>query len=179
MFGRLGIALILILAATALPPTAPPIGNEAELSLTTNGSGVYRLTEPAEAAGGPCYCPPRPHETTWIVGLAHFYGEGDGYAWQVMANGERMNPQALTVAVRVDLLDTFRLGDAVRLTSACGVVTATIADTMPLIPALAQQVIVDVSPAVAGRLFCEGYGFSGQGIAYGEELVLVERLRAK
>jgi len=178
MFARLGLILILAvtLAATALPPTAPafPVGNsEVELTLTT--SGVYRLTE---VAGGPCYCPPHPHET-WLVGLAHFYGEGDGYAWQVMANGERMNPQALTVAVRVDLLDTFRLGDAVRLTSACGVVTATIADTMPLIPALAQQVIVDVSPAVCSRLFCEGCGHNGEGIAYGEELILVERLREK
>ena len=96
-----------------------------------------------------------------------------------MANGERMNPDSLTIAVRVDLLDTFRLGDAVRLTSACGVVTATIADTMPLIPALAQQVIVDVSPAVAGGLFCEGYGHNGEGIAYGEELILLERLREK
>ena len=114
-----------------------------------------------------------------LFGRAHFYGLNDGYAGRIMANGERMNPQALTIAVRVDLLDTFRLGDAVRLTSACGVVTATVTDAMPMMPAFAQGVIVDVSPAVAAGLFCEGYGFSGQGIAYGEELVLVERLRAK
>jgi len=111
------------------------------------------------------------------MGLAHWYGIGDGYAWRIMANGQPMNPQALTIAVRVDLLDTFRLGDAVRLTSACGVVTATIADTMPMIPAFAQGVIVDVSPAVAERLFCEGYGHNGAGVAFGEELVLVEVIK--
>ena len=31
---------------------------------------------------------------------ASFYGHGDGYAWQTMANGQPMNPQALTTAHR-------------------------------------------------------------------------------
>lgn len=31
-------------------------------------------------------------------GLASFYGHGDGYAWQTMANGQRMNPQAMITA---------------------------------------------------------------------------------
>jgi len=114
------------------------------------------------------------------VGLAHFYGDAegrDGYAWRMMANGQPMNPQALTIAVRVDLLDAFPLNTTVKLSSYCGVVTATIADTMPLVPSLAQGVIVDASPAVAERLFCEGYGHNGEGIAYGEELVLVEVIK--
>ena len=203
MFARLGLALILILAATALPPPPLPVlpcaGEVNGLGMEDPG-GVH-LTGQAEtlegndnAAGGPCYChrpdcedcprcEPR-QRGDWAVGLGHFYAdhEGrDGYAWQVMANGQPMNPNALTIAVRIDLLeaDAFRLGDAVRLTSACGVVTATVTDAMPMMPAFAQGVIVDVSPAVAGRLFCEGYGHNGEGIAYGEELVLVERLRAK
>jgi len=185
MFPRLGLALILILAATALPPPPLPVlprAGEAS-GLGMEDSGGVDLTGQAEtlegddnAAGGPCACPPRPREA-WAMGLAHWYGIGDGYAWRIMANGQPMNPQALTIAVRVDLLDTFRLGDAVRLTSACGVVTATIADTMPMIPAFAQGVIVDVSPAVAERLFCEGYGHNGAGVAFGEELVLVEVIK--
>jgi len=147
-------------------------------------SGGVDLPDQAEtlegdAAGGPCACPPRPREA-WAVGLAHFYGDAegrDGYAWRTMANGEKMNPQALTIAVRIDLLDMFRLEDTVRLTSACGVVTATVTDAMPMIPAFAQGVIVDVSPAVCSRLFCGGCGHNGEGIAYGEELVLVEVIK--
>jgi len=180
MFPRLGLALILILAATALPPPPLPVlprAGEAS-GLGMEDSGGVDLTGQAEtlegdAAGGPCACPPRPRET-WAVGKAHWYGIGDGYAGRIMANGQPMNPQALTIAVRVDLLDTFRLGDAVRLTSACGVVTATVTDAMPLEPAASLNTIIDVSPAVAERLFCEGYGHNGEGIAYGEELVLVE-----
>jgi len=108
------------------------------------------------------------------MGLAHWYGIGDGYAWRIMANGQPMNPQALTIAVRVDLLDAFPLNTTVKLSSYCGVVTVTVTDAMPMIPALAQGVIVDVSPAVCSRLFCGGCGHNGEGIAYGEELVLVE-----
>jgi len=187
VFTRLGLALILILAATALPPSPLPVlpraGEANGLGMEDPG-GAY-LTGQAEtlegddnAAGGPCACPPRPREV-WAVGLGHFYGDAegrDGYAGRIMANGERMNPQALTIAVRVDLLEAgaFRLGDAVRLTSACGVVTATVTDAMPMIPALAQGVIVDVSPAVCSRLFCGGCGHNGEGIAYGEELILMQ-----
>jgi len=190
MFARLGIILILILAATlaapALPPPPLPVlpcAGEAN-GLGMEDPGGVDMPDQAEtlegkAAGGPCACPPRPREA-WAVGLAHFYGDAegrDGYAWRMMANGQPMNPQALTIAVRVDLLDTFGLGNAVRLTSACGVVTATVTDAMPMIPSFAQGVIVDVSPAVAAGLFCEGYGHNGEGIAYGEELVLVEVIK--
>lgn len=31
-------------------------------------------------------------------GYASFYGHGDGYAWRTMANGQPMNPQAMTTA---------------------------------------------------------------------------------
>lgn len=31
-------------------------------------------------------------------GQASFYGHGDGFAWRTMANGQPMNPQALTTA---------------------------------------------------------------------------------
>lgn len=30
--------------------------------------------------------------------MASFYGHGDGYAWRTMANGQPMNPQAMTTA---------------------------------------------------------------------------------
>jgi len=182
MFPRLGLALILILAATALPPPPLPVlprAGEAS-GLGMEDSGGVDLTGQAEtlegddnAAGGPCACPPRPREA-WAMGLAHWYGIGDGYAWRIMANGQPMNPQALTIAVRVDLLDAFPLNTTVKLSSYCGVVTVTVTDAMPMIPALAQGVIVDVSPAVCSRLFCGGCGHNGEGIAYGEELVLVE-----
>ena len=35
-----------------------------------------------------------------LTGLASVYGNGDGYAWRKTANGERMNPGALTAAHR-------------------------------------------------------------------------------
>ena len=31
-------------------------------------------------------------------GVASFYGHGDGFAWQTMANGKPMNPQAMITA---------------------------------------------------------------------------------
>lgn len=31
-------------------------------------------------------------------GEASYYGHGDGYAWRTMANGQPMNPQAMTAA---------------------------------------------------------------------------------
>jgi rare lipoprotein A len=34
------------------------------------------------------------------TGLASVYGNGDGYAWRKTANGERMNPRAMTAAHR-------------------------------------------------------------------------------
>jgi len=35
-----------------------------------------------------------------LTGIASVYGNGDGYAWRKTANGERMNPRALTAAHR-------------------------------------------------------------------------------
>jgi len=186
VFSRLGLALIFILAATALPPPPLPVlprAGEAS-GLGMEDPGGVDLPDQAEtlegdAAGGPCACPPRPREA-WAVGLGHFYGDAegrDGYAWRMMANGQPMNPQALTIAVRVDYLALMPLGSTVRISSYCGVVIAIIADTMPLEPAMSMGVIIDVSPAIAGKLFCEGYGHNGKGIAYGEELVLVEVIK--
>jgi len=34
------------------------------------------------------------------TGIASVYGNGDGYAWRKTANGERMNPRAMTAAHR-------------------------------------------------------------------------------
>ena len=34
------------------------------------------------------------------VAIASVYGNGDGYAWRKTANGERMNPAAMTAAHR-------------------------------------------------------------------------------
>src|SRR5215213_8531745 len=34
------------------------------------------------------------------TGIASIYGNGDGYAWRKTANGERMNPAAMTAAHR-------------------------------------------------------------------------------
>ena len=34
------------------------------------------------------------------AGIASVYGNGDGYAWRKTANGERMNPGAMTAAHR-------------------------------------------------------------------------------
>jgi rare lipoprotein A len=31
-------------------------------------------------------------------GVASFYGQGDGFAWRTMANGQPMNPSAMTTA---------------------------------------------------------------------------------
>lgn len=43
---------------------------------------------------------PNAVEAASMCSHASFYGHGDGYAWQTMANGQTMNPQALTTAHR-------------------------------------------------------------------------------
>jgi rare lipoprotein A len=45
-------------------------------------------------------CFPSPSSAGSFSGLASVYGNGDGYAWRKTANGERMNPGALTAAHR-------------------------------------------------------------------------------
>lgn len=39
-------------------------------------------------------------EAASTCGQASHYGRGDGFAWRTMANGQPMNPQALTTAHR-------------------------------------------------------------------------------
>ena len=39
-------------------------------------------------------------EATSSCGYASHYGRGDGFAWRTMANGQPMNPEALTTASR-------------------------------------------------------------------------------
>ena len=41
---------------------------------------------------------PNAVEATSLCGYASFYGHGDGYAWQTMANGRPMDPNAMTSA---------------------------------------------------------------------------------
>jgi rare lipoprotein A len=45
-------------------------------------------------------------------GLASHYGRGDGFAWRTMANGQPMNPNALTTAHR-----TLPLGSRIIVTN--------------------------------------------------------------
>ena len=33
-----------------------------------------------------------------IIAYASYYGEGDGFTWKTMANGQPMNPEAMTCA---------------------------------------------------------------------------------
>lgn len=111
----------------------------------------------------------RPHET-WLVGLAHFYDD----VGNVMANGEVFTGRDMTIAIRQDLLAEWPLGSEARLTSACGSVRVTVTDVLPFCEAQ-PDVVLDVSPAVCQLLFCNGCGHNGEGVAYGEEFVVVER----
>ena len=83
------------------------------------------------------------------AGLASGYGNGDGHAWSKTANGERVNPGALTAAHR-----TLPFGTkvAVRNTSNGRSVVVRINDRGPYV----RGRIIDVTPAGARAL-----GFSG------------------
>lgn len=82
-------------------------------------------------------------------GLASIYGNGDGYAWKKTANGERMNPHALTAAHR-----TLPFGSRVVVTNTHNgrSVTVRINDRGPFV----HGRVIDLTPAAAHAL-----GFSG------------------
>lgn len=82
-------------------------------------------------------------------GIASIYGNGDGYAWKKTANGERMDPGALTAAHKTLPLGT-RIAVCHRTTGRC--VTVRINDRGPFV----RGRIIDLSPAAAAAL-----GFSG------------------
>jgi hypothetical protein len=106
----------------------------------------------------------------WISEKSHWYGFP--YIGQVMANGNVYTGEEATVAIREDLQAVFPLGSRVWLFTACGWELAEVTDLMP-VHSDQPQVIVDVSPYLAGRLFCQGYGYNERGVAYGEEAVTV------
>ena len=79
-------------------------------------------------------------EATSSCGYASHYGRGDGFAWRIMANGQPMNPDALTTASR-DL----PLGTKIVVTN----------------PANGKSVrvtVTDRGPFVHGRLLDLSYG---------------------
>ena len=82
-------------------------------------------------------------------GLASIYGNGDGHAWSKTANGERMNPRAMTAAHR-----TLPFGTKVRVTNRKNghSTVVRISDRGPFI----RGRVIDVTPAAARAL-----GFSG------------------
>lgn len=82
-------------------------------------------------------------------GIASVYGNGDGYAWRKTANGERMNPGAMTAAHK-----TLPFGTRVTVVnhSTGKRVVVRINDRGPFI----KGRIIDLTPAAARAL-----GFSG------------------
>lgn len=92
-----------------------------------------------------CLCVPAHAES----GIASVYGNGDGHAWSKTANGERMNPNALTAAHR-----TLPFGSHVTVTNRNNgrSVSVRINDRGPFI----RGRVIDLTPAGARAL-----GFSG------------------
>jgi rare lipoprotein A len=82
-------------------------------------------------------------------GIASVYGNGDGYAGRKTANGERMNPGAMTAAHK-----TLPFGSHVRVTNKKNgrTVTVRINDRGPFV----RGRVIDLSPAAARAL-----GFAG------------------
>jgi rare lipoprotein A len=82
-------------------------------------------------------------------GVASVYGNGDGHAWSKTANGERVNPGAMTAAHR-----SLPFGSRVRVTNRKNGRSAVvrISDRGPFV----RGRIIDVTPAAARAL-----GFSG------------------
>lgn len=83
------------------------------------------------------------------TGVASIYGNGDGYAWKKTANGERMDPGAMTAAHR-----TLPFGTRVHVTNRKNgrSIVVRITDRGPFV----RGRIIDVTPAGARAL-----GFSG------------------
>jgi rare lipoprotein A len=84
-----------------------------------------------------------------ISGLASVYGNGDGYAWRKTANGERMNPHALTAAHR-----TLPFGTRVSVTNKRNgrKVIVRISDRGPFV----RGRIIDLTPAGARAIGLSG-----------------------
>jgi rare lipoprotein A len=82
-------------------------------------------------------------------GLASVYANGDGYAWSKTANGERVNPSALTAAHR-----TLPFGTKVAVTNKSNgrSVVVRINDRGPFV----RGRVIDLTPAGARAI-----GFSG------------------
>src|SRR5215208_4524554 len=83
------------------------------------------------------------------TGIASVYGNGDGYAWRKTANGERMNPGAMTAAHR-----TLPFGTRVNVVNQRNgkSVVVRISDRGPFV----RGRIIDLTPAGARAI-----GFSG------------------
>lgn len=83
------------------------------------------------------------------TGIASVYANGDGHAWSKTANGERVNPHALTAAHR-----TLPFGTRVRVKNLKNgrSVVVRISDRGPFV----RGRVIDVTPAAARAL-----GFSG------------------
>ena len=97
------------------------------------------------------------------TGIATWYGPG--FYGQAQANGDIYTPETFGIAHK-----TIPLGTMVVVVSRCGVVTVEVTDRGPYGP---PEWIVDVSPLVAEKLFCQGHGYTAEGIAYGMERVIV------
>ena len=94
-------------------------------------------------------------ESTWY---------GPGFYGRPQANGDTYTPDTFGVAHK-----TIPLGTTVFVMSGCGAVTVEVTDRGPY---GVEGRILDVSPRVAERLFCGGYGYYN-GVPYGMEQVVV------
>jgi rare lipoprotein A len=81
------------------------------------------------------------------MGIASVYANGDGHAWSKTANGERVNPRALTAAHR-----TLPFGTRVSVVNQRNGkrVVVRISDRGPFV----RGRIIDLTPAGAPRLDC-------------------------
>src|SRR5262245_31462933 len=106
---------------------------------------MIALTLVAASAFALAFVPPVRAES----GLASVYGNGDGHEWSKTANGERVDPSALTAAHR-----TLRFGTKVSVTNNKNgrSVVVRINDRGPFI----RGRVIDLTPAGARAL-----GFSG------------------
>ena len=97
------------------------------------------------------------------MGTSVWYG--GSFFGQPQANGDIYTPDTWGIAHK-----TIPLGTTVVVVSRCGAVTVEVTDRGPYGP---PDWIIDVSTRVAAVLFCGGYGYNGNGIAYGMERVIV------
>ena len=92
---------------------------------------------------------PSPSMAGSSTGIASVYGNGDGYAWRKTANGERMNPGAMTAAHR-----TLPFGTRVNVTNQRNgkSVVVRISDRGPFV----RGRIIDLTPAGARAIGLSG-----------------------